>query len=89
MRMKTVKAKVCKYDCKTHKMEIVDEEMPIYTKPKPIPLPQEVHIKKIAEEIIKIKKWIDEVSEKLNITSPDIDIKQINNIIEWYSNMYK
>ncbi len=87
--MKTVKAKICRYDCRTGKIEIVEEEIPIYPEPKPTPSPREVHIKIIAEEIIKIKKWIDEVSEKLNITSPDIDIKQINNIIEWYNNMYK
>ena len=70
--MKTVKTKVCVYDCKTGKLRIEEQEMPVYEPTPPQPSPIETVIYNISS-LLKNK----------NITN-----KVIDEFLKFYENTY-
>ena len=61
--MKTVKSKVCVYDCKNHKMEIVEKELPVFEPTPPQPSPIETVLYNICS-LLKNKNITNEVIDE-------------------------
>ena len=72
-----MKRKVCRYNCRTHKIEIVEEEMEEFPEIIPTPSPSlEFMVEELVSDVNALYKWSLQVSKKLGINPPKINLKK-------------
>jgi len=77
------KVKCLVYDCRTHKMEEVIKEIPVFLELPPSPSPRDVQIKQLCETVLNLSNAVQMLAKKAGVTV-NVDVTHVHDILMTY-----